>query len=652
MTQHPGAIAEPLFLGIECGASRTSVVIAQEEPTRFWQVRFGPANLRLLDDSQLVCHFQNMAAVLHRPAAMAIGMAGARTEADRQRIRRAAAAVWPGVPCYATNDLETALEAAENPADHPRLRRRRKKHPDGGRYENGRVADEPGPLARVLILSGTGSCCYGRTWDGKRTARIGGWGHILGDKGSGFEIGLRALKAVVYYHDRDDRWSELGRRILRKLQLSEPDDLIGWVQKAGKDDIAALAIEVFEAWSKRETIASDILAGAADSLAADAVACAARLVKPGAPAQFVLAGGVLLQQPRFAGKVAERLGKLWPSGVVTRLERESVWGAFELAKREFQKGGAKIQGRPDSSVGPNRPGSPRPRLRRRDHFFPALESLQRSPTEQRNPRSLNLDKLPVGEAILLMLSEDARIPAAILAQRKKIEQVIRLTVRAFRRGGRLFYAGAGTSGRLGVLDASECPPTFRASPDQVQAIIAGGNRALWESVEGAEDDPDAGARAIQYRGVGRKDVVVGIAASGRTPFVWGALWEARRHGARTVLLCFNPRLEIPRGNRPDVVICPDVGPEILTGSTRLKCGTATKLILNLFTTLAMVRTGKVVSNLMIDVNPSNVKLRDRAVRIVRALTGTDAAGAEEALEKCGWVVKEAYDRLRRNRPQL
>jgi len=365
--------------------------------------------------------------------------------------------------------------------------------------------------------------------------------------------------------------------------------------------------------------------------------------------QFVLAGGVLLHQPRFARSVAARLRKVWPNSVVTPLQRESVWGAVELAKHEFQKSEARVRARPGSSITPIDPSAPLARSRYSKPYFGSLESLQLSPTEQSNPRSLNLVKLPLAQAIMLMLSEDAKIPAAILGQRKKIEWSIRLIVRAFQRGGRLLYVGAGTSGRLGVLDASECPPTFSAPPDQVQGIIAGGQRALWESVEGAEDDADAGARAIQFREVGRKDVVVGIAASGRTPFVWGALREAGRRGAKTVLLCFNPGLEIPRPHRPDLIIAPDVGPEILTGSTRLKCGTATKLILNMFTTLAMVRTGKVISNLMIDLDPSNVKLRDRAVRIVRELTGADPATAEQALERSGWVVKKAYERLHRNR---
>jgi N-acetylmuramic acid 6-phosphate etherase len=645
MTRHQEAYSEPLFLGIECGASRTSAVIAQDEPTIFWQGKFRPANLRFLSDPQLARHFQAMASALPRPAAIAIGMAGARTEADRERIRRAARKVWPGIPCYATNDLETALKATEEfPTGSPSG----SKAP--GFSHASRITHPPSEhhaSARVLVLSGTGSCCFGKTWDGKRTAKVGGWGHILGDKGSGFEIGLRALKALVYYYDRDGEWDDLGRRILRKLELNEPDDLIGWVQKAAKDDVAALAVEVFTASSRRDKIASDILAGAAESLAADAVSCAQRLVKPGTPVQFVLAGGVLLNQPHFARRVAALLRKSWPNSVAAPLQRESVWGAVELAKREFQKAGAKAQPSLNSSAGPDQRGARLGRSRSSDQYFPSLESLQDSPTEQPNPRSMKLDTLSVAEAIALMLSEDLKIAPAILAERKKIERAVKFIARAFKHGGRLYYVGAGTSGRLGVLDASECPPTFGVPADLVQGIIAGGQRALWESVEGAEDDSGAGARAIQFHGVNPRDVVVGIAAGGRTPFVWGALWEAKQRGAKTILLCFNPRLEIPRRNRPDLVIAPNVGPEILTGSTRLKSGTATKLVLNIFTTLAMVRTGKVIGNLMVDLNPANLKLRDRAVRILGELSGVDPATARRALEKSDWAVKEAWRRLRR-----
>jgi len=258
---------------------------------------------------------------------------------------------------------------------------------------------------------------------------------------------------------------------------------------------------------------------------------------------------------------------------------------------------------------------------------------------------MNLHKLPLAEAIKLMLSEEAGVPKKLMTERRAIEQVVRAIVRGFRRGGRLFYVGAGTSGRLGVLDASECPPTFRTPPDLVQGIIAGGQAALWKAVEGAEDDAGAGRCAIEFRSITRRDVVVGIAASGRTPFVWGALAEAKRRGATTILLCFNPFLQIPRAVRPTIILGPKLGPEILTGSTRLKSGTATKVLLNIFTTLAMVRLGKVSSNLMIDLQPGNEKLRDRAVRIVQELTGVSYARAQGALNESGWAIKKAVERL-------
>jgi N-acetylmuramic acid 6-phosphate etherase len=274
-----------------------------------------------------------------------------------------------------------------------------------------------------------------------------------------------------------------------------------------------------------------------------------------------------------------------------------------------------------------------------------VTSRQISPTEQRNPRSMKLDRLPVKKAVELMLSEDRKVPQALLRETGPISRAVDLIAKTLRRGGRLFYVGAGTSGRLGVLDASECPPTFRSPPDMVQAIIAGGEPALRRSVEGAEDDVPAGVRAIELRGISARDVVVGIAASGTTPFVWGALDEAKRRRATTVLVCFNPFLRIPRAVRPTLVIAPNLGPELLTGSTRLKAGTATKLILNIFTTLAMVKLGKVVGNLMVDLNPANAKLRDRAVRIVCELTGVQAERARVALQSSGWVVKKAIARL-------
>jgi N-acetylmuramic acid 6-phosphate etherase len=578
---------------------------------------FGPANLWLLDDRQLIHHLQTIARSMPRPTSLAIGMAGARTAADHARIRRAAAQVWPGVPCYASSDLETGLMAGEEVT------------PPSGRSGSRR---RNAAMVRVLILSGTGSCCFGRAADG-RTVRFGGWGHILGDRGSGYEVGLLGLKAVVHAFDHDRKWPLLGQHILRALALNEPENLVGWAQNASKADIAALALEVFRAAAQRDKIAVGILEATARTLASDAAACARFVTRPGTPVQFVLAGSVLLKQPAFATRVQRAVTRLWPRAVVSPLKRESAWGAVELARRNS---GAPI---PDLNSVP---------AAREDSPAPTLRALVASPTEQRNPRSMKLDELSLADAVTLMLEEDRRIPAALLAQRRKIERSVKLIVRSLKRGGRLFYVGAGTSGRLGVLDASECPPTFCTPPEMVQGIIAGGQTALWSSVEGAEDDAAAGAQAVAFRHVTRRDTVVGIAASGRTPFVWGALGEAKRRGAQRILVCFNPHLVVPQGHRPDLIIAPNVGPEILTGSTRLKAGTATKLVLNIFTTLAMVRLRKVQSNLMIDVHASNDKLRDRAVRILQALTRADDATARAALERTGWKIREAHTLLHRH----
>jgi N-acetylmuramic acid 6-phosphate etherase len=275
----------------------------------------------------------------------------------------------------------------------------------------------------------------------------------------------------------------------------------------------------------------------------------------------------------------------------------------------------------------------------------AIRSRKLSPTESRNARSTRLDSMPVADSVELMLNEEARVTRVLLKNKALLTRAVDLVTQAFRSGGKLFYFGAGTSGRLGVLDASECPPTFRVPSTLVQGVIAGGDVALRSAVEGAEDDAAAGAREVRSRRITQRDVVVGIAASGTTPFVWGALVEARLRGAKTILLCFNPHLVIPRKMRPALVIALDLGAEVLTGSTRLKAGTATKLILNILTTLAMVRLGKVQSNLMVDLNPSNVKLRARAIRIVRELTGHDEAAAKTALEKSGWIVKRAVAAL-------
>jgi len=260
-------------------------------------------------------------------------------------------------------------------------------------------------------------------------------------------------------------------------------------------------------------------------------------------------------------------------------------------------------------------------------------------TELRNRASENIDQLSTQQIVDLINAEDAQVPAAVARQSKQIAAAIDVIVAQFKEGGRLFYVGAGTSGRLGVLDASECPPTFGVSPSMVQGIIAGGRRALVRSAEGAEDFPEDGAVAIEKKRVRARDVVVGLAACGMTPFVHGALKQARRIGSATIFITCAPEAveHIPA----EIIINPVVGPEVVTGSTRMKAGTATKLVLNTLTTGAMIRLGKVYGNLMVDLKATNEKLRDRSVRIVMEMTNLSRQRAQKLLDSAEGKVKAA-----------
>jgi N-acetylmuramic acid 6-phosphate etherase len=258
-------------------------------------------------------------------------------------------------------------------------------------------------------------------------------------------------------------------------------------------------------------------------------------------------------------------------------------------------------------------------------------------TESRNPHSDAIDSLSPGEIVALMCAEDAKVVEAVRAESESIARAIEWAADRFKRGGRLIYVGAGTSGRLGVLDAAECPPTFSTPPEMVVGLIAGGRTALTQAVEGAEDDPARGATDLAELGVGADDLVVGIATSGRTPYVLGAVRQAKTAGAGTVgISCNRPSL---LGADVDLEIAPLVGAEVIAGSTRLKAGTATKLILNMISTGAMIRIGKTLGNRMVDLRPSNQKLRIRSRRILRELGGIDDDQAREILARCGGELK-------------
>ncbi|MFQ5604406.1 MAG: N-acetylmuramic acid 6-phosphate etherase [bacterium] len=271
-----------------------------------------------------------------------------------------------------------------------------------------------------------------------------------------------------------------------------------------------------------------------------------------------------------------------------------------------------------------------------NHVFEELKNLI---TEARNPASEGIDRKTTVEILQIINAEDKKVPQIVEQEIPYIAQAVEILVQAFKNQGRLFYIGAGTSGRLGVLDASECPPTFGTEPEMVQGIIAGGPEALVRSQEGSEDRAEQGARDLLERGFCERDVACGIAASYRTPYVLAAIKKARELGAKTIYLACNPREEIHV--EVDVTICPVVGPEVVMGSTRMKAGTATKLILNMLTTTAMIRLGKVYGNMMVDLQMTSRKLEERSKRTVMMITGLDYQQAERFLKQAGGHVKTA-----------
>jgi len=613
-------------LGIEGGATRTSIILADCSDNVITQFTAGPCNFRLMSKDELESHLISIRERLPKtPNSIGIGLAGVRLQADLEALITTVARVWPGIPCMPSDDLMTAMETVKWPESCP---------------------------TQILVLSGTGSCFLGRTRGGQEL-KIGGMGHILGDRASASDIAQTALREVMAQYDNSEIWSSLGIEILTHLQLNDPESLIDWSLVANKTELASVAKIVFDtAREDKDPISLEVLEEAAKMLATDAVATARRLdLSRTSVVQFLYNGGVLLKNSEFREEVDRLILTEFPNAVLTPLDRASTWGAVELGRKALTSGvtchivGINKKGEPEIKCTSN--SEQNPLLKASSSKEQVLKSLWKptiiSPTEQRNPRSEKLSSLPLTDAIDLFVEDVKGVPDVIASTGQEIEWVIEKVIQAFEQGGRLIYTGAGTSGRLGVLDASECSPTFRVPSDLVQGIIAGGKNALHAAIEGAEDDISAGVRAVHYRDVTEKDVVIGISASGHAPFIWGCLEEAKQRGATIALLTCHPGYK--EHPLPDKVICIDTGPEILTGSTRLKAGTATKMVLNIITTLSMVQTGKVISNLMVDLNPSNSKLRDRAVKIVSILTKVSEKEARLGLEAEGWNVRETIKKL-------
>ena len=591
------------ILGVEGGGTKTAWVLVEavtssgDARTEFRildQGKLPPSNLRLTSPERLREIFAELPKEVDRAG---VFLAGCGTEEDRRWLALICRDIWPNAKIVTGSDRDSGLAAALDRGDG------------------------------IVVNAGSGSSVTGRRGD--RLERAGGWGHILGDTGGGYFLSIEALRLILREHDLHCGEMEFTAKILHALSLNNLDELVRWAQTADKMEIAMLAPVVFEAAAHGDARVNEIVEEGARVLCeyTEAVASRLHLLAP----KVVLMGGLFYRDSIYTHAFRRRLKKNLPDARVTIAERPPELGAAWLASENddhitFQQ-----------------------RLSENE-----IEDLAAALTEQRNPRSERLEKMSARELVELFVEEENFVQDALRGATGDLARGIEMVTESLRNGGRLFYVGAGSSGRIGVLDASEIPPTFGASPDLVQGVIAGGVTALYRSVEGAEDEESAGALAMRERGIKNGDVVIGITASGRTPFVLGALAYTKSLGAKTILLTCNP--VVVAGVSPaaagtaasiaaDLVVALAVGPEVLTGSTRLKAGTATKVALNIVSTGAMVALGKVRGNLMIDLHSGSTKLRDRAVRVVADLAQCDYDSARRQLEAADWNLRAVVERL-------
>jgi N-acetylmuramic acid 6-phosphate etherase len=574
------------ILGVEGGGTKTAWVLVEHDADELRvldQGKLPASNFRLATPDRLRAILSELPKEIDRAG---VFLAGCGTAEDRESLSRLCAQIWPRAKIITGSDRESGLAAAL------------------GRGEG------------IVVNAGSGSSVTGRRGD--RIENAGGWGHILGDAGGGYFLSIQALRLILREYDLRHGELEFAAKILRALSLNNLDELVRWAQTADKMEIAMLTPVVFEAAANGDTRVMEIIEEGARVLCeyTEAVASRLHLLAP----KVVLLGGLFHRDSIYTHTFRRRLKKNLPDARVATAERAPELGAARLAAEmsDHVVFESKI---PENEI---------------DDLAAAL-------TEQPNPRSKNLEKMTPRALVELFVEEEKFVEAALRGAIADLAKAIEIVTESLRKNGRLFYIGAGSSGRIGVLDASEIPPTFGAPPDLVQGIIAGGATALHRSVEGAEDEESAGALSIDKRGVKDADVVIGVTASGRTPFVLGGLGRAKSLGAKTILLTCNPTR--PQNEIADLAIDLAVGAEILTGSTRLKAGTATKVALNVISTGAMVGLGKVRGNLMIDLHTSSAKLRDRAVRMVAELAHCDYNSARERLEASRWNLRAALEKI-------
>jgi N-acetylmuramic acid 6-phosphate etherase len=573
------------ILGVEGGGTKTAWVLVAREGGDLRildQGKLPPSNFRLTTPERLRTIFSELPKEFDRAG---IFLAGCAPGEDQQLLSRICKEIWPTAKIIVGNDRDSGLAASLG-------------HGDG-----------------IVVTAGSGSSVTGRR--DQRIEKAGGWGHILGDAGGGYFLAVQALRLILREYDLHRGEVQFTAKVLHALSLNNLDELVRWAQTADKMEIALLTPVVFQAAANGDERVMEILEEGARALTeyTEAVATRLHLLAP----KVMLLGGLFQRDSIYAHAFRRRLKKNLPDARVAGVERSPELGAAWLAGEMHES--PQVEGRSEAAA--------------------EVEDLAQALTEQRNPRSHELEKLTVHELVELFIAEETFVQDALRKASADLARAIEIVTASLRKGGRLFYVGAGTSGRLGLLDASEIPPTFGAAPALVQGIIAGGPTALFRSVEGAEDEEGGGAIAMDERGVKALDTVIGITASGRTPFVRGALRRAKAAGAKTILLSCNPDISVKI--EADLSVGIGVGPEILTGSTRLKAGTATKIALNIISTGAMVALGKVRGNLMIDLHTSSAKLRDRAVRVVAELTGCDYGVAQRRLEASDWNLRGVID---------
>ncbi len=480
------------------------------------------------------------------------------------------------------------------------------------------VFADSGHAPVLLAIAGTGSGVLAQNPGAWR--HFGGRGHVFGDDGGAYQVAIAGLRAAAEAFDGAGPETALVEALPVAAGVLDFRALTRWSLQAAKSDVAALARTVDNSAETGDVVALDCIRNQAGALAR-LTGAAFRWLNAQPPVAVLMHGGMFDCSAAFREAYLTAVAGACP-GLDPRRPRFSGHRAVaELARiREPVPDWLYVVSGP---------------------MAPHAES---SPTEGLFDAAVPLDALSPLEMVRRMNAADARVHRAVAAAEQDIAAAVERAAAAITAGGRVIYVGAGTSGRLGVLDASECPPTFGVAPDRVLGIMAGGETALRNSVEGVEDDPEAARRdmAAIHPAVGAKDLVVGIAASGTTPYVLSALSESKRQGASTTLLCCNPRAE----RAADIMIRLDTGPEVVAGSTRLKAGTATKLVLNILSTCAMALSGHVYEGLMVNMRPVNAKLRRRAAAIVSRLARCTETEAAQALEQASWNIAVAVVMLR------